>query len=49
LASYLVHRAPSTPRRGSVHAGALFGLAVSGTGEALCFVDDSENQLNVLH
>jgi len=29
-------------------AGALFGLAVSGNSRALYFVDDSENQLNVL-
>lgn len=29
-------------------AGALFGLAVSADGSALYFVDDSENQLNVL-
>ena len=29
-------------------AGALFGLAVSGNGKALYFVDDSENLLNVL-
>jgi hypothetical protein len=30
-------------------AGALFGLAVSKGNDALYFVDDSENQLNVLH
>ena len=30
-------------------AGALFGLAVSGNGKSLYFVDDSENLLNVLH
>lgn len=30
-------------------AGALFGLAVSGNRMALYFVDDSENQLNILH
>ena len=29
-------------------AGALFGLAVPGNARALYFVDDSENQLNVL-
>jgi hypothetical protein len=29
--------------------GALFGLAVSGSGRSVYFVDDSENQLNVLH
>jgi len=29
-------------------AGALFGLALSRAGDALYFVDDSENQLNVL-
>jgi hypothetical protein len=29
--------------------GALFGLALSKDGSALYFVDDSENQLNVLH
>ena len=28
--------------------GALFGLALSRDGSALYFVDDSENQLNVL-
>jgi hypothetical protein len=29
-------------------AGALFGLAVPGNARAQYFVDDSENQLNVL-
>jgi hypothetical protein len=29
--------------------GALFGLAVSQNGRAVYFVDDSENQLNILH
>jgi len=29
-------------------AGALFGLALNKDGNALYFVDDSENQLNVL-
>ncbi len=29
--------------------GALFGLALSGDGTSLYFVDDSLNQLNVLH